>query len=443
MGLTGLEIYKQLPKKNCGECGTPTCLAFAMALASGKGSLDSCPHVTDAAREALDSASAPPIKAIKFGNGSVLGDETVLFRHDKTFFHPTTILVQVSDFLSDAEVAEKVQKINALEFDRVGLHYSADGIAVINESGDAGRFAQVVQAVAAASEKSLLLLSDNVEALQAAVPGVAARKPLIGSATVANFEAMVNLAKEQGVPVILKADGLDALNDLVEKAQALGYKEFVLDPGSRKPVDTLANLTHLRRLAIKKKHRPFGYPVVAFTTKSEPLDEIAEASIYVTKYASAIVLKACEKGQILPLLTLRQNIYTDPQKPIQVEPTLHSVGDVNENSPVYVTTNFSLTYYSVEGEVEGSKIPSYILPIDTDGTSVLTAYAAGKYEPEKIADALAASGVADKVTHRNVIIPGYVAVISGKLQEKSGWKVIVGPRESSGIVAFARSLSQS
>lgn len=440
MGLTGLEIYKQLPKKNCGECGTPTCLAFAMALAAGKGSLDSCPYVSDAAREALDSASAPPIKAIKFGNGTVLGDETVMFRHDKTFYHPTTILVQVSDSLSDDEVKAKVAQINDLEYDRVGLHYSVDGVAVVNESGDAARFAQVVQLVSQASEKTLLILSDKAEALQAAVPTVSSKKPLIGSATESNYEAVVNLAKEQGVPVILKADGLDALNELVEKAQALGYKEFVLDPGSRKPVETLANLTHLRRLAIKKKFRPFGYPVLAFTTKSEPLDEIAEASVYVTKYASAVVLNASTQGQLLPLLTLRQNIFTDPQKPIQVEPTLHAVGDVNEDSPVYVTTNFSLTYYSVEGEVEASKIPSYILPIETDGTSVLTAYAAGKYEPEKIADALLACGVADKVKHRNVIIPGYVAVISGKLQEKSGWKVIVGPRESSGIVSFARSL---
>lgn len=441
MGLTGLEIYKQLPKKNCGECGTPTCLAFAMALAAGKGALDSCPYVSDAAREALDSAAAPPIKAIKFGNGSVLGDETVLFRHDKTFYHPTTILVHVSDVWSDADITAKVEEVNGLEFDRVGLHYSMDGIAIVNESGDAARFAEVVQKVAAATEKSLVILSDKVEALQAAVPPVAARKPLIGSATEENYETIVALAKEQALPVILKANGLDALNDLVEKAQALGYKEFVLDPGSRKPVETLANLTHLRRLAIKKKFRPFGYPVVAFTTKNEPLDEIAEASVYVSKYASALVLKASKKGQVLPLLTLRQNIYTDPQKPIQVEPTLHAVGDVNENSPVYVTTNFSLTYYSVEGEVEASKIPSYILPVETDGTSVLTAYAAGKYEPEKIADALLNCGVVDKVKHRNVIIPGYVAVISGKLQEKSGWKVIVGPRESSGIVSFARSLS--
>ncbi|MDA8227231.1 MAG: acetyl-CoA decarbonylase/synthase complex subunit gamma [Desulfitobacterium hafniense] len=441
MGLTGLEIYKQLPKKNCGECGTPTCLAFAMALASGKGSLDSCPYVTDEAREALDSASAPPIKAIKFGNGSVLGDETVLFRHDKTFYHPTTILIQISDTLSDEEIFAKVDQINNLEYDRVGLHYSVDGIAIVNNSNEPSRLTDVVKSISEKTDKSIVILSENIEALEASVPQVSERKPLIGFANSENFEKVVELAKENKVPVILKADGLDSLNDLVEKAQKLGYKEFVLDPGSRTPSQTLANLTHLRRLSIKKKFRPFGYPIIAFTSKENPLDEIAEASIYVAKYASAIVLKASSKAQLLPLLTFLQNLYTDPQKPIQVEPTLHAVGEVNENSPVYITTNFSLTYYSVEGEVEASKIPSYILPIDTDGTSVLTAYAAGKFEPEKIADALAACGVADKVSHRNVIIPGYVAVISGKLQEKSEWKVVVGPRESSGILSFSKTLA--
>jgi acetyl-CoA decarbonylase/synthase, CODH/ACS complex subunit gamma len=439
MALTGLEIYKQLPKKNCGECGVPTCLAFAMALASGKAALDTCPYVTAAAREALDSASAPPIKAIKFGKDSVLGDENVLFRHDKTFYHPTTLLVRVSDALSDAEVEAKVQEINGLEFDRVGLHYSIDGVAVVNESGDAARFEKVAGIVAAGTDKSLLLLSSDPAALKAAVAPLAARKPLIGEATADNYEAIVNIAKENSVPVILKADGLDALNDLVEKAQALGYKEFVLDPGSRTPVETLANLTHLRRLAIKKKFRPFGYPVIAYSSQPKPLDEIMEASIYVSKYASAVVLNTSTKAHLLPLMTIRQNLYTDPQKPIQVEPKLHSVGDVNENSPLFITTNFSLTYYSVEGEVEATKIPSYILPIDTDGTSVLTAYAAGKFEPDKIAQAMEASGIADKVKHRNIIIPGYVAVISGKLAELTGWKVVVGPRESSGIMSFAKS----
>ena len=442
MALTGLEIYKQLPKKNCGECGVPTCLAFAMALSSGKAALDTCPHVTEAAREALASASAPPIKAIKFGKDSVLGDETVLFRHDKTFYHPTTLLIYVSDSLSDEELSAKLEEIKGLNFERVGLEYTIDGVAIVNDSKDAALFAKVAATVANSTDKSLLLLSDDPKAIKAALTPLADRKPLIGSATADNYEEMVNLAKENSVPVIIKAEGLDALDELVVKATALGYKEFVLDPGSRKAPETLANLTHIRRLALKKKFRPFGYPVIAFTGNTEPLEEIMEATVYAAKYASAVVFKTSVKAHVLPLMTLRQNIYTDPQKPICVEPILKSVGNVNENSPFYITTNFSLTYYSVEGEVETSKVPSYILPIDTDGLSLLTAYAAGKFEPEKIAEAMAACGIADKVKHRNVIVPGYVAVISGKLAELSSWKTIVGPREASGIVSFSKSLGK-
>lgn len=418
----------------------PTCLAFAMNLAAGKATLDACPYVTEEAREALDSASAPPIKAVKLGRDIVLGDETVLFRHDKTFYHPAAVLISLSDSLQEAELLVKLQEINELEFERVGLSYTVDGVALVQETKDAEGFAKFVAAVAAGTETSLVLLSEDPRAVKGALEAVASRKPLIGVATEENYEAMIALARENAVPVIVRAAGLDALNDLVEKVHALGYKELVLDPGSRTTLETLENLTHLRRLAIKKKFRPFGYPVIAFTSQAEPLEEIMEASVYVAKYASAVVVKASQKAHVLPLLTIRQNIYTDPQKPIQVEPTLHAVGNVNENSPFYITTNFSLTYYSVEGEVEASKIPSYVLPIDTDGTSVLTAYAAGKFEPEKIYEAMEASGIGDKVKHRTLVIPGYVAVISGKLAELSGWKVVVGPREASGIVSFSKSL---
>jgi acetyl-CoA decarbonylase/synthase, CODH/ACS complex subunit gamma len=438
MALTGLEIYKQLPKKNCGECGVPTCLAFAMALAAGKAALASCPYVSDAAKEMLDSASAPPIKKIAFGAGVELGDETVMFRHDKTFFHPTAVTVKVADTLSLEEIAAKVAEINDLQFDRVGLHYTVDAVAVVNESGDAAKFAAAVAAVAGATELALVLLTSDAAALKAALEPVAARKPLVGSADASNYETMVEIAKSANVPLIVKGEGLDSLAELVEKISAMGYKELVLDPGSRETSKVLADLTNIRRLAIKKKFRPFGYPVVAFTTSENPLEEVVQAGVYVAKYASAVVVNAVQKAHILPLLTWRQNVYTDPQKPIQVEPNLHAVGDVTPDSPVYVTTNFSLTYYTVQGEIETSKIPSYILAVDTDGTSVLTAYAAGKLEPEKVAELLEKFDVANKVNHKKVVIPGYVAVISGKLKEKSGWDVVVGPREASGIVSFAK-----
>jgi len=436
MALTGLDIYKQLPKKNCGECGVPTCLAFAMALAAGKAALASCPYVSDAAKEMLDSASAPPIKKIAFGAGVELGDETVMFRHDKTFFHPTGIFIRVSDNLSASDVEARVKEVNDLQFERVGLNYGVEGVAVVNDSADSGKFAAAVKAAAGATELSLVLQTEDAAALKAALETVAGRKPLVGTATAANYEAMVEVAKTAGVPLIVKADGLDALAELVEK---IGYKELVLDPGSRETSKVLADLTHIRRLAIKKKFRPFGYPVVAFTNKQNALDEIVQAGIYVSKYASMVVIDAVKKEQILPLLTFRQNLYTDPQKPIQVEPNLHAVGDVTPNSPLYVTTNFSLTYYTVQGEVEASKIPSYILAVDTDGTSVLTAYAAGKFEPEKVAELMEKYDVASKVNHQKVVIPGYVAVISGKLKEKTGWEVMVGPREASGIMSFAKS----
>jgi acetyl-CoA decarbonylase/synthase complex subunit gamma len=228
------------------------------------------------------------------------------------------------------------------------------------------------------------------------------------------------------------------LEDVVNKVVALGHKDLVIDPGSRETVEVLKDLTQIRRMSIKKKFRPFGYPVIAFTTETDPMDEVLQAQVYVSKYASLVVMKTVEKQFVLPLLSWRQNLYTDPQKPIQVESKIYEIGAVNENSPVYITTNFSLSYYSVEGEVEASKIPSYIIPIDTDGTSVLTAWAAGKFGGDRIAEVMKELGIEQKVSHRNVVIPGYVAVIAAKLKEESGWNVIVGPREAAGISAFAR-----
>ncbi|ATW24373.1 acetyl-CoA decarbonylase/synthase complex subunit gamma [Candidatus Formimonas warabiya] len=442
MGLTGLAIFKELPKKNCGECGVPTCLAFAMALAAGKATLETCPYVTEAAKEALGSASAPPIKLVKVGAGDSkvveLGDETVMFRHDKTFYHPTGIAFEVEDTLDEAALTEKIAQINDLEFDRVGLHYTVDMVAIKNASGNADTFAGAVKKVAEASKLALVLMSDDSAAMEKALETVTARKPLIYAATTDNFEAMTALAKKYEAPLAVKGANLDELEDVVNKVVALGHKDLVLDPGSRKTVDVLADLTQLRRMTIKKKFRPFGYPVMAFTTETDPMDEAMQAQVYISKYASMIVLKTVEKQFVMPILSWRQNIYTDPQKPIQVESKIYEVGAVNENSPVYITTNFSLSYYSVEGEVEASKIPSYIIPIDTDGTSVLTAWAAGKFGGDKIAEVMKSLGIEQKVSHRNVVIPGYVAVIAAKLKEDSGWNVMVGPREAAGISPFAR-----
>ncbi|MFY9115046.1 MAG: acetyl-CoA decarbonylase/synthase complex subunit gamma [Dethiobacteria bacterium] len=438
MALTGLEIFKHLPKTNCKECGMPTCLAFAMALAGGKASLDKCPHVSEEGKAALDSASAPPIALVRIGVGDhavELGDETEIFRHDKRFYHPTGIAVIVSD---NEDVAAKAEKFEGLEFDRVGLHFVTDMVAVKCDSGDAAKFKAAVETVAGKTQKAMILIAEDPAIMEGALNVVADRRPLVYAATADNYEKMTALAKSKDCPLAVRGDGLDDTATLVDKVVALGYKELVIDSGSRDTSKVLADMTQIRRLAIRKKFRPFGYPTIAFTNKEDPQEEIMQAGVYLSKYSGIVVIKAAEKQQLLPLLSWRQNLFTDPQKPIAVEPKLYEVGDVQPDSPVYCTTNFSLTYFIVEGEVEASRVPAYILSVDTGGISVLTAYADNKFSGETIAEAMKKAGLDEKVNHKKIIIPGYVAVLKGSLEEASGWNVVVGPREASGITKFIK-----
>lgn len=435
MGLTGLEIFKQLPKTNCKDCGQPTCLAFAMQLASGKASLDQCPHVSDAAKEALDSASAPPVALIKVGKGEkelTIGNETVLFRHEKRFEHPTGIAISVSD--NDADLAAKVQGINKLVFDRVGQSHGVNLVAVVNDSGDAAKYAEAVKVAQDNTEFPLLLMSTDPAAMEKALEVAGDNNPLICGANAANFDAMLALAKKYDAPVVIQGANLEELAALVEKAD---YKKLVLDSGARESNKVLADQTQIRRQALKR-FRPFGYPTITFADNPDPIQAIVDAGLYIAKYAGIVVLNTADPADVLPLITLRLNVYTDPQKPIAVESKIYEVGNPGPDSPVFITTNFSLTYFCVEGDVEAGRISGYILPVDTDGISVLTGWAAGKFSPEKITEMLNESGIADKVSHKKVIIPGGVAVLSGKLQELSGWEVLVGPRESAGIPSFIK-----
>lgn len=441
MALTGLDIFKQLPKKNCKECGAATCLAFAMSLAAGKASLELCPYVSDEAKENLGAAAAPPIKLVNVGvgeNALTLGDETVIYRHDKTFCHPTGLAIAVNDTLSADALAAKIAKINDLKVERVGQQLSVNLISVINASNDPAKYKAVVEKIASLTDLPLILASDNVAALEAALPGVAAKKPLVCGATADNYQKVVELAKANGCPVVVRGNNLADTVELVEKVAPL-YKELVIDTGSRATSQVLADQTQIRRLSIKKKFRPLGYPTITCTTSEDPREEVIQASVYVAKFGGIVVMKADEKSQILPLLAWRQNVYTDPQKPIAVEAKIYEIGAVTPNSPVYICTNFALTYFAVEGEVAGSKIPGYILPVDTDGTSVLTAWASGKFSADSITEFLESSGIKDKVNHTTCVIPGYTAVLSGKLKEKSGWNILVGPQEAAGIPAFAKS----
>lgn len=440
MALTGLQIFKQLPKTNCKDCGQATCLAFAMALATGKAALEQCPHLSDAARENLGSASAPPVALVKIGAGEkqvVLGHETVLYRHDKRFENPCAIAVSVCDTFSNEEITEKLAKINRLVFDRVGQLHNVNLVAVRNGSGDVRRFGEAVRLVAGNTAYPLVLFCDDPSAAEIALDAAGKGKPLLCGANPANYEAMTALAKKYDVPLVVKGNGLEELAGLVEKVTALGHKQLILDSGARSVGRVLADQTQIRRQALKK-FRPFGYPTITRVTVEDPSQAVLEASVYISKYAGIVVLDSADPAEILPLVTLRLNLYTDPQKPIAVEPKVYEVLTPGTDSPVYITTNFSLTYFCVAGDVEASRIPGYVLPVDTDGVSVLTGWAAGKFTPEKITEMLQESGIAQRVSHRRVIIPGGVAVLSGKLQELSGWDVLVGPLESSGIPAFVR-----
>ncbi|MBI4713142.1 MAG: acetyl-CoA decarbonylase/synthase complex subunit gamma [Planctomycetes bacterium] len=444
MALTGLDIYKLLPKTNCGDCGVPTCLAFAMALAGKKTSLDKCPHVSAQAKEALDGASAPPIHLVTVGTGDnkvEIGNETVLFRHEQTFYHQTGIAVEISDNLSADEIAKRAKHIQGLEFDRVGKKVRINLIAIRDKSGKPDTFANAVKTVSSASALPLVLISSNPAVMESGVKLVADKKPLLYGANAENYAAMAELAKKYNAPLGIVGKTLDELADITPKITAMGVKDLVIDPGTKELPKLLADITQIRRLALKKTFRPLGFPIIVFTPDGvDAMTETIFAATFIAKYSGIVVLKGSELWQMLPLVTIRQNIYTDPQKPIQVESKVYPIGQVTDNSPVLVTTNFSLTYFTVGPEVEGSKVPSYILVVNTEGMSVLTAYAADKFNEKIITKALNEHSVAQKVKHKKVVIPGYIAALSGKLEAESGWQVMVGPREASALPSFLKNV---
>jgi acetyl-CoA decarbonylase/synthase complex subunit gamma len=442
MALTGLEIYKLLPKTNCKECGFPTCLAFAMKLSQKGTELAKCPYVDDEAKAALDAASAPPIRLVAVGSGErsfEVGNETVLFRHEKTFIHPPGLVVRIGD--DDPALADKAKQVDAYEVERVGIKIMLDGIAVDNVSGNAAKFAEAVATVKGVSSLPLVLISDDPAAIEAALAVAGGDRPLICAATADTWQKMAELAKGAGCPLVIRADTLESLAALAHDVQGLGVEDIVLDPGTRDLAGNLAAFTQLRRLALKKNFRPLGFPIIALTSAPTPEEQSLLAASAVAKYAGVIVLDELDPSVVYPLMTLRQNVYTDPQKPIQMEPKLYPIGAATESSPVFVTTNFSLTFFTVSGEIEASGIPVWLVVADGDGLSVLTSWAAGKFDAEKIAKTMTAYGMAEKVTHRKLVLPGFVAALSGEVEEElPGWQVIVGPREAVDIPSFLKTV---
>lgn len=444
MALTGVEIFKLLPKTNCKKCGFPTCLAFAMKLAQRQASLDLCPDISEDAKQKLGEASAPPVRPITFGTGDKpvkMGEETVLFRHDKRFVNPCAFALEIKD--TSADIASRIEEVMKSEIERVGQKLRVDAIALMNDSNDAGNFEAAAKAIVQkAPDVPVIICSGNPGAAEAAVKHFADKKPIVYGANVENAEAMANIAKTYKATLGVTANNLDELSSLTERIKSLGIQDIVIDSGARKAKEILRDNTFIRRAAIKKNFKPLGYPVITFAQREDSLMEALLATIGVAKYSSIIVLSSIEKWKNLALFTLRQNLYTDPQVPMQVEQKIYKIGEPSPESPLLITTNFSLTYFIVSGEVENSKVPSYLAVMDSEGLSVLTAWAAGKFTAAKIAQFIKDSGIENTVSHREIIIPGYVAILSGAIEDKlEGWKVIVGPREANGIPAFLRSKS--
>jgi acetyl-CoA decarbonylase/synthase complex subunit gamma len=447
MALTGIEIFKLLAKTNCKECGFPTCLAFAMALASGKAELDKCPYVSEEVREKLAEASAPPIRPVKVGmkdGVKTIGGETVMFRHEKTFFNPTLIAGLITTAMADAEVDKKLGQFMKLQYERVGLMLRPELIAIHDENGDAAKFAALVKKVMDKTDAGLILGSrDNPEVVKAGAEVARERKPLIGIATPANADAMGALAKELGLPLIASAKGYDDLAALTTKLTGMGLKDLVIDAGSRGLKEAFQDQVVIRRAAVGPKFRPFGFPTICmpYAMTGDPMMEKLYAAVFIAKYGGIVVVNDLSADGIFPLLLQRLNIYTDPQKPMIITPGIYEIGTPGPDSPVAVSTNFALTYFIVSGEIEGSKIPSWLLIQDTEGLSVMTAWAAGKFTGDTVAHLVKKSGIADKVKTRTLIIPGYAAGISGDLEEElPDWKVSIGPREASHIPAFLKKL---
>jgi acetyl-CoA decarbonylase/synthase complex subunit gamma len=447
MALTGIEIFKMLPKTNCGECGVPTCLAFAMNLASGKAELDACPYVSDEAREKLAEASAPPIRPVALGAGAracKIGGEIVMFRHEKTFYNPTALAAMVQSDIEADVLDKKLKDWNAYQYERVGLNLRPELVALKDANGDAAAFAAAAKKIAEESEFGLVLITDSVETMKAGAQACVFKRPLLYAATAENVEEMGALANELSLPLAVKGNGIDELIPLTEKLTGMGIKDLVLDPGSREPKQCFEDHVLIRRAALKAGNRSIGFPIISFPCEmAGNLDvETAIATMLIAKYSSLVVLSDFNGESLFPLLLVRLNIFTDPQRPMTVTEGIYEIGSPDENSPVLVTTNFSLTYFIVSGEIEGSRVPSWLLIMDTEGLSVMTAWAAGKFSGDMVAAFVKKSGIADKVAHKKIIIPGYAAAISGEMEEDlPDWEVLIGPRDAALIPKFLKDFS--
>lgn len=442
MALKGAEIMKKLPKTNCKECGNATCFAFAMKLTKGGAKLDDCPYLTPEVRTELESAMAPPIKLVTIGAGEnalVIGEEEVMFRHEKTFFHAPGIAILISDKENESDIKEKIKNIKELDFERIGQKLKVNLLALSFESGDRAQFEALVREAYESTDFALILISNDTDLLFSAATLCADRKPLVYPITKENIDQSIPKIKELGTPVGVKGESLDEIVFLTSNLKDAGVEDIVLDPGSKNMLEGIRDQTFIRRAALKKGFRPLGYPTITFpcTMYQDRFKEALAAAVLMTRYAGIAVLSAADEHFLFPLLVNRFNIYSDPRRPMTVEEKVYEISKPNEYSPVLISTNYALDFFIVSGAIEEGNIPAYLCIKDTEGLGVMAAWTSGKFNGEAIADFFKRYALQDKVKHRKIIIPGVAKKLKDELQEElPDWEIILGPLEASDIPKF-------
>jgi len=441
MALTGLQIQKLLPKTNCKECGSNTCLAFAMKLAGKKAELSECPYASEEAKQVLGAASQPPVKCVELGpdKNIKLGAETVLYRHEKTFVNQTAIAVNVNDTDSAESIDKTLAAVRDYLMERVGEKLTVDMLAVTQKGDSTEAFVKLAKKAWETTKKPLILRSSNAKALAAAAAVVKGSGSVLFAATDESAEELKTAAMENNHALAVTGPDLDAVAALTAKLKDAGFSNILMGFQTYSLAELFQTSSIARRGALKDENKALGYPTVYFVEDNDFMDTCVVAINEISKYGGICVLPCFDAAMLAPLMTLRLNIYTDPQKPIQVEPKVYPVGEPKADSPVFVTTNFSLTYFIVSGEIENSGTSAWLVVPECEGMSVLTAWAAGKFSGASIGKFVKSVGLEDQVTTREIIIPGYVAQISGELEENlPGWKVLVGPQEAGDIESFVK-----
>ncbi len=442
MALKGAEIMKKLPKTNCKECGFPTCFAFAMKLATGGAKLEDCPHMPPEVKAELESAMAPPIKLVTIGKGEnalVIGEEEVMFRHEKTFFHETGIAILMSDKDSESDIDEKLKTIKGLDFERIGQKLKINLLALSNESGERAKFEALVRKAYESTQFALILISEDVDLLFSAATLCADRKPLVYPITKENMSQAIPKLKELGTPAGVKGESIEEVISLTSQLKDAGVEEMVLHPGSKNMLEGIRDQTLIRRASLKKGFRPLGYPTIAFPCfmYQDKFKEALAAASLVTKYAGIVVLSQVDEHLLFPLLVHRFNIYSDPRRPMTVEEKVYEIRQPGETAPILISTNYALDFFIVSAAIEEANIPAYLCIKDTEGLGVMAAWTSGKFNGETIADFFNKYGMKDKVKHRKLIIPGVAKKLKDELEEElPGWEIIFGPLVGSDIPKF-------